>query len=476
MLSDSNKGGRLSLRELCLCGDVADDLGDVNENPRVITSLIARSKSLTTIAEHCSVLVSLSVLSLSHNQLTCLDGFQLLRGLKEVNLNNNLLTSLDNIQASSSSLRKLYASGNRIQNVTCLAECSALETLSIMSNDVKSIALALRSLETCKSLRELDLAGNPCAPVTDDAWRYDVARCLPWLCALDGEDPPQPPHENEQGAIDTATLHDDDADVPIEGGTVSSSTGDVYDDATVGLSSQARRHESGTIAAASTRPCTAPPAPPSMTAGSGSKIFRSPFLNNHPILLEYLAETAAGASDTSVALPKPSAQNGQSTKFVGRLRGLAADMGASAAMGETPEEMAARLAALPSGGDASAAVEEHVLGRGMQPMESVRRLLLLVDRLRAERDGALDAARCASAEADRLRLSRTNVVSAKDGVSVTVQGTAAGGFVLPSEAAEVAKAAEQLAKENATLRRENANMFALLDENKNLRRRLEELL
>lgn len=440
--SGKGKAATISLTELL------EAAGE--DNAESVRSLVLRRKGLTNLAEHTPKLVQLELLSLSNNQFAALDGFCHLRSLSEVNLNNNQLASLDGLQGAANTLRKVFASGNQIADVAPLAACTKLVTLSIMRNAIPTIPPLIQALANCSQLSELDLAGNPCADTLDGSWRGEVAAGLAWLDQLDG-DPLE--HQSQQ---DGGTPEDDSTETL---GRAPPPPPPQRPTTPPALHTQTTPHHH------QIRPSTAPVHRRPTIAGGGSRIFRSEFLNDHPILLEYLAAETC-------ALDAQSNKEQRPTRFVSRLRGLAADM--SSESEETPEEMATRLAAQAASAAATAELEEHALAPGVHPMESIRRLLLVVQKLRLERDEALEAARLAASEADRLRLQRGN-----NGFGVKVDAAAPpstpGGVVLPSEAAELAKAADALVKENATLRRENMNMWMIVDENKDLRRRIGEL-
>ena len=202
------------------------------------------------------------------------------------------------------------------------------------------------------------------------------------------------------------------------------------------------------VTAASDRPTTAPVRPASL--------FRDPWLNNNPILLEYLSQAelekhqqpaaAGGAMPAAVngAAAGPGGGDGASSQLelpdgstagvvslrrplVERLRMTAAAMEESAGA-----DVASLVASsLFSGGEGT---------NGSDAAAELRELILAVQDLTAERDDA--------------RAALAKRVAAEE----------AGG-----EAAELTA----LREENATLRAENANMFTLMEENANLRSELE---
>mmetsp|Transcript_54423 Transcript_54423/g.172929 ORF Transcript_54423/g.172929 Transcript_54423/m.172929 type:complete len:116 (+) Transcript_54423:227-574(+) len=100
--------GQLSAGELVeLAGE--DRLEDIRD-------LTLRGTGLTTIAEHAPSLISLEVLSLSHNRLGSLEGFQHFKGLQHLNLNFNALESLRGLEGCTS-LTHCFLANNRIRNL-----------------------------------------------------------------------------------------------------------------------------------------------------------------------------------------------------------------------------------------------------------------------------------------------------------------------------------------------------------------------
>jgi hypothetical protein len=113
-----------------------------------------------------SRLINLQILSLSHNLLTSLAGFQHLHNLTSVNVNFNALTSLDGLQRCGA-LQHLFAANNRIRDLTPLLLLPHLHTLHLLRNQVASLEAAASVLGQLAHLRELELAGNPCCLCAD---------------------------------------------------------------------------------------------------------------------------------------------------------------------------------------------------------------------------------------------------------------------------------------------------------------------
>ncbi|KAF0701840.1 hypothetical protein AaE_016294 [Aphanomyces astaci] len=75
--------------------------------------LMLRDEGIDRLDERCATqLVSLELLSLSHNKLQSLEHFQHLVNLVELNVNFNQISSLDSLQCFG--LQKLYAANNKV--------------------------------------------------------------------------------------------------------------------------------------------------------------------------------------------------------------------------------------------------------------------------------------------------------------------------------------------------------------------------
>lgn len=172
---DAAAGGQLTDEQLL---EVAgqDALEDVKE-------LTLRSQRLQSFEGLAARLPNLQILSLSHNHIATLAGFHALVGLVSVNLNFNALTSLDGIQRLSS-LQHLYLASNRVRDVSPVAALGALRTLHLFRNAVASLDATVAALAQLPELRELELGGNPCSAADD--YRHRLVAELA-LDRLDGD-------------------------------------------------------------------------------------------------------------------------------------------------------------------------------------------------------------------------------------------------------------------------------------------------
>lgn len=302
-----------------------------------VKELTLRNHKLQSLEDFAEHVPNLTVLSVSHNQICSLQGLALLRGLQSLNLNFNGLTSLEGIQLCSE-LRCLYLSSNRVRDLIPLEGLQQLQTLHLFRNNVTALDQAAASLAALPRLRELELGGNPCS--TAEGYKHRLVLELQ-LESLDGEPlsgvdrdlaasyyegkgevPPSCAFDVQvltlQGDDDAAgpSLSSEASDLHAAPGAAMRASGDGA--STSGAMAPApqlqQRHalpprpgtqsSSRTLAGASgsfSRPGTAMPAPgssggggrPSTAPGSSMnsvQLYSSELLNDHPLVLEYLAK------------------------------------------------------------------------------------------------------------------------------------------------------------------------------------------
>ncbi|KAG3119998.1 hypothetical protein PI124_g1629 [Phytophthora idaei] len=243
-----------------------------------LKELILRDEDLAQVDETCAQnLASLEILSLSHNRLTSLEHFQYLVNLIELNVNFNQIETLDSLQCSG--LEKLFMANNQIVDISPLRKLLKLNTLSVYGNQITDLDSALHTCRSLPKLRSLDLGGNPCSRDVE-GYKFRVVRVLSRLKMLDG---------------DHITQLDKD----------------LTEEFFASVHKSSRQSSNGFIGA---RPFTAPAAGvrgsliPSLPEFTGTdpfvsslmprgnvRLFRDDFLNNNPILLEYLSQDAGRA-------------------------------------------------------------------------------------------------------------------------------------------------------------------------------------
>ena len=389
--------------------------------------------------------VSLEALALSHNALSSSVQFAsaLRATLTDLNINFNAVTSLAGL-AQCRALRKLYASHNRVREIEPIADLCQLRSLGLFSNRVQALDAAAAVLQRLPELRTLELGGNPCA--FQPRYRHAIVTALPHLEELDGDKLGQCDREL---ACDFFAAEQSESEGGGEQHGARSDGGGQQQAQHEAQQREAQRHETQQLEAQRRPPLPARPATPPLgqlpaeqqqlqqqQQAPATRLYQDDYLNEHPVLLEYLSEGATVASQPRQAQPQQAQSRPQSAaqrSFVGRLRGAASAMADCEARAAPPSEVARSLEA------ALGCAEGDLLGPSANPLESVRRLIRAVDALRLERNTAVD-----------------NLA----------------GAVPRAEAQKLARLAAKLAAENKQLRAENANVYILLEENKALKARL----
>ncbi|KAK1930993.1 Protein tilB [Phytophthora citrophthora] len=262
-----------------------------------LKELILRDEDLAQVDETCAQsLASLEILSLSHNRLTSLDNFQYFVNLIELNMNFNQIETLDNLQCAG--LEKLFLANNQVVDITPLRKLLKLNTLSVYGNRIGDLDSALHTCRCLPKLRSLDLGGNPCSRDVE-GYKFRVVRVLSRLKTLDGDKLTQLDKELTEEFF--ASAH-----------------------------KRARQSNDGYIGA---RPFTAPaagargnlaptngvdPFASNLMPRGNVRLFRDDFLNNNPILLEYMAQNASNRQDQPNGLDDDSSPS--SSSFVEKMR------------------------------------------------------------------------------------------------------------------------------------------------------------
>ncbi|RLN88340.1 hypothetical protein BBJ28_00000670 [Nothophytophthora sp. Chile5] len=304
--------------------------------------LVLREEELTELETSCAQsLASLEILSLSHNRLSSLENFQHFGNLIELNVNFNQISTLENLQVGGQfALGFSYWNAHALRAVlddlhlcfaACVLQCSGLEKLFIANNqvclslvlvsfprkitDISPLRNLLKlntisvygnliadldaSLHTCRGLPKvlavssslLKSLRNPCSRELE-GYKFQVVRVLPRLKTLDG---------------DHVTQLDKDLAEEF-------------------FANAHRGSRSGNNGSIGVRPFTAPagargilttdptngghltllafwlfalgfdPFASKLMPRGNVRLFRDDFLNNHPILLEYLVQDARGTS------------------------------------------------------------------------------------------------------------------------------------------------------------------------------------
>ncbi|OQS06280.1 hypothetical protein THRCLA_01672 [Thraustotheca clavata] len=210
--------------------------------------LILRDETIDSLEQQCAKkMSSLELLSLSHNRLTSLEHFGYLTNLIELNVNFNRIESLELLQCFG--LQKLYAANNCIKSITPLRSFPKLIHISVFGNELTDLEEVFHTCRHLLKLKSIDLDGNPCARIP--RYKYHVIRSLPRLRTLDGDNIQALDRELCDVNLDTNQI----PPAPIQ----------------------------------KRRPTT--PFENNDSLRGHVQLFRDEFLNNNPILLEYLAQS-----------------------------------------------------------------------------------------------------------------------------------------------------------------------------------------
>jgi len=163
--------------------------GEGGERIEEVSQLVLRERNLRSLMTPGSVdfaqLVSLEVLSLSHNLLEDIGPLSVLSSLVEVNLNFNNISDLSPLYECEL-LEKLFASHNCVASVAGLdVGCPRLRELSLFANRLTDAQELLTMLRGLPELRVLDVGQNECS--ASPAQRYTLLQELPSLERLDGK-------------------------------------------------------------------------------------------------------------------------------------------------------------------------------------------------------------------------------------------------------------------------------------------------
>ncbi|KAK3256126.1 hypothetical protein CYMTET_34722 [Cymbomonas tetramitiformis] len=418
-----------------------------------IRELTLRERGLTSLGDNISQLTSLEVLSLSHNRFSNLDGFSFLKALQYVNVSFNALTSINGIEQCTE-LCQLFLANNRIRDIEPVASCQKLQVVSLFRNNVSSIDVALFTLRSLPELRKVDLEGNPCSK--SPSYKHVMVTSLS-LEDLDCE--PVTPLDHELAKEFLAREPVAPVFDPRKRGM----------DTTPQMQLEAQIYSSRPSTAASSREASREGSRGAGGEAVPDRLFGCDFLNNHPILLEYMANDTATSSRGQEELPaaQPSSRKGS---FVHKLRLTTADMNATSSM--TP----AKLADLNVASSLPSVSNDMDAAPANNPQQVIRKLLKVIEQLKQERDMAVEAEKRAMAALEQAPSVRSSVsfqpaTASENGAGDSTTTSTTTETPVPitrREAEEVAKTAEMLVRENKQLRAENKNMFGMVEENKRL--------
>ncbi|KAE9114606.1 hypothetical protein PF005_g10227 [Phytophthora fragariae] len=268
----------ITSRPLTLTTDVVMNRAGVYDL-LALKELIMRDEEIAQIGDTCAQsLASLEILSLSHNRLTSLQHFQYFVNLIELNVNFNQIETLDNLQCAG--LEKLFIANNQVVDISPLRKLLKLNTLSLYGNRIADLDSALHICRGLPKLRSLDLGGNPCSRDVE-GYKFRVVRVLSRLKTLDGDHVTQLDKDLTEEFF--ASMH---KNRQSNNGFIGSRP----------FTAPAAPGVRGSLAANIPKSNGVDPFASSLMPRGNVRLFRDDFLNNNPILLEYMAENAGGAS------------------------------------------------------------------------------------------------------------------------------------------------------------------------------------
>ena len=257
-----------------------------------VSELILRSQNISGFSiDTAKQLENLELLSLSHNSVSSLKTFTNLTSLVELNLNFNNICSLQGLKLPL--LEKLFLSNNKIVTIQKLSRAMpGLKELCLYKNCINDLESVVADLKPFGKLEKLDLDGNPCS--FEPEYRHAIVTKLRKLKQLDGEriqsldmELAMSYYANKRSKgshlerPSTAPAHRSDnsllnLDLPQE-----------MDNA---LRSTPLSHigSDGNNGSMTSREATFHKLQKKLPK-KPKKLFRSEFLNNHPIMMEYLA-------------------------------------------------------------------------------------------------------------------------------------------------------------------------------------------
>ncbi|PNH10832.1 Centrosomal protein [Tetrabaena socialis] len=538
---------------LALTGE--DALEDVRE-------LTLRNHKLQTFDQgDTRRLINLQIMSLSHNQLSSLAGFQHLRNLVSLNMNFNGLTSLEGI-SHCTALQHVFVSNNRVRDPSPLAPCTNLQTLHLFRNNIASLELAVATLSQLPRLKELELGANPCSMADD--YKHRLVLQLE-LESLDGDAVGQLDYDlaNEHYAahggmsalgprVDILTLEDVDASAstaaaagshaasdsgagvpepsgpstrgggaepPAQNGgahaaaaaaTASGATGAAVHPATAAALEAQRPGSAAAARSAPAGPSGVPPLPlprpgtasarrPNSASGPGPRpgsaytgatstvqLLSDELLNEHPLIIEYLAKhvlmegltlvdqqpgtPGAGGAGGAAGAGGLGGGSGRGPSFAQRLRDTAAAMNACEDVDpRTLAEQRQELIATPT--VVRRGIAEEVVASST-PTDLCRQLVRLCEVMIKEVEACRVGRPPSSGSSGRPGTAGGFRPTTPGLHARAMVASASAGALTPAEVGELVQLrseVERLCRENKILRLENENMFWLVEEVKRLR-------
>lgn len=147
----------MNLKELYLDGNQMKSLEVLSKlaSLQVISVNNNQLSSLKGLENH----IRLKEIYAGYNNLTTLEGLENTTLLETVFLNNNEIEDISILGKSAAALKAVYVNHNKLANLASLENCTLLKYLSADDNQIESVA----ALANCSALEQLSLAGNKIA-------------------------------------------------------------------------------------------------------------------------------------------------------------------------------------------------------------------------------------------------------------------------------------------------------------------------
>uniref|UniRef100_A0A0G4HZJ3 U2A'/phosphoprotein 32 family A C-terminal domain-containing protein n=1 Tax=Chromera velia CCMP2878 TaxID=1169474 RepID=A0A0G4HZJ3_9ALVE len=263
-----------------------EEEGDLSE----VTFLVCRGLGLSSLSCRGSIdflrLAHLEVVSFSNNSLTDIEPLRELVCLKELNVNFNKLTSLAPL-GDCQMLRKVFASNNRITSLKGLESCTELLTLGLFQNALEDFEENLETLSRLPLLHTLDMAANPCFETSRAAKSNQLIVALPSLKMLSEADV----SDSERAAAEHFFAAVEDA------GGVAGIAAKFAEARGVTLQSALSELNANVLE----RPSTAPPAPPRTVTASSAGLCQKTSLSSSVMQSGVDAHSSSSSSSRAVS-------------------------------------------------------------------------------------------------------------------------------------------------------------------------------
>ena len=261
-----------------------------------VSELILRSQNISGFSiDSAKQLENLELLSLSHNNISSLKTFTTLTSLIELNLNFNNICSLHGFKLPL--LEKLFLSNNKLISIQNLSKTMPeLKQICLYRNCINDLDDTVAELKGLGKLQKLDLDGNPCS--FDMEYRHAIVTKIRKLQYLDGERIQSLDKELAMSYYSTTKTIAGSGNINAALERPSTAPAQRTDNSlklniapVLALNNKQQNNSNNNTnndGSLTSREATFAKLQKQLPKKS-KKLFRSDFLNNHPIMMEYLA-------------------------------------------------------------------------------------------------------------------------------------------------------------------------------------------